>query len=113
MHRFGAPAASEQQEEREGSRAGARVAPVAASSDGKLDANAVLEEHRLELVADALVHDRAVLVPAEVSVEALVGPSPADPANFPARQDPPVEAVEVIPKASHQAGLSQVHEGVA
>mmetsp|Transcript_51738 Transcript_51738/g.136664 ORF Transcript_51738/g.136664 Transcript_51738/m.136664 type:complete len:290 (+) Transcript_51738:366-1235(+) len=80
---------------------------------GEVCADAVREEHRLALVGDVLVHDRAVPVPMDVGPQALVRIAPAHLADLGCRDRPLLVAVEGGPEVVHLARARHVHEGVA
>mmetsp|Transcript_18191 Transcript_18191/g.38896 ORF Transcript_18191/g.38896 Transcript_18191/m.38896 type:complete len:463 (-) Transcript_18191:137-1525(-) len=77
------------------------------------DALALAEEHGLELIRNHTVHDRAVAVAIDVSLNTLQGIGPTDLAHLVAHEAPVREALEVVPEVEGVLGADEVDEGVA
>merc|ERR1711972_486058 len=79
----------------------------------EFDSHTIAENHWLELVRHAFVHDWTVAVPVDIRLPTLLRTAPTDAAHFPARNVPPAVPVEGVPESFHDRRTQEIHESVA
>mmetsp|Transcript_52164 Transcript_52164/g.121323 ORF Transcript_52164/g.121323 Transcript_52164/m.121323 type:complete len:342 (-) Transcript_52164:16-1041(-) len=83
------------------------------SGRGEVGPHTVHEQHRLVLVRNGFVHERAVPVTVDVRLQPLQRLAPTHLAHLPAAKHPVAEAVKCVPEPWHFNGACEVDEGIA